>query len=93
MRRILCIDADADMLEFMHDVLEDERVDCAPIAGAGLALAAHLPHLLRRVLFITGNWDSGLGRRARQAGVALLPKPFTSEEMTEVVGRIAQRAS
>ena len=65
MRRILCIDADADMLEFMHDVLEDERVDCAPIAGAGLALAAHLPHLLRRVLFITGNWDSGLGRRAR----------------------------
>ncbi|OLB97418.1 MAG: hypothetical protein AUH30_10325 [Candidatus Rokubacteria bacterium 13_1_40CM_68_15] len=61
MRRILCIDADADMLEFMHDVFEDERVDCAPIAGAGLALAAHLPHLLRRVLFITGNWTAVSG--------------------------------
>jgi hypothetical protein len=28
-RRILCIDDDVDMLQFMHDVFRGERVDCA----------------------------------------------------------------
>ena len=117
MRRVLCIDDDVDMLDFVHDVLPDEQVDCAMTAEAGLALlweqdyaaivvdlrmpgigggfydalAAHLPHLLPRVVFITGNTESDIGRRVRRAGVALLPKPFTGDDMADAVDRAAGR--
>ena len=55
---------------------------------------------LRRILCIDDDvdmlhvvHDMFLGRRVRQADLTLLSRPFMVEEMMEVVGRIAERAS
>lgn len=58
------------------------------------ALAVRAPHLLPRVLFVTGDIASqDVAAFAEQPGVDILVKPFVFEELMQRLGEVLKRAS
>jgi CheY-like chemotaxis protein len=54
------------------------------------AARARRPHL--RVLLITGHPSVAVLERAQQAGLGLLPRPFTMKALETAVGRVLAKA-